>query len=207
MTTDSVAKPPVRRRMSSSRRYSQLLDVAERLFVEQGFGSVSMDDIARAADVTRPVVYNHFQTKEGAYIACVKRVYERYNDALGAAVDRAEGAVDRLRAGADFFFSTVEVDRDRWVLLFTSASVLRGEYASELASLRLQHIESIIVLLRAAAPGAPADLLEASGHAMSGVGERLGHWWLSRPDLSRSDIVDYYVKILLDGLGRWVETD
>ncbi|WP_405181857.1 hypothetical protein [Nocardia sp. NBC_01377] len=49
-------------------------------------------------------------------------------------------------------------------------------------------------------------MLEASGHAISGVGERLGHWWLSRPDLTKQDVVDCYVEIVLQGLGRWVES-
>lgn len=205
MSNDATVTPPIRRRMPSNQRYTQLLDVAERLFADQGFAAVSMEDIARAADVSRPIVYNHFESREGAYIACVRRVHGRYNEALVAAIDQSASAVDQLRAGADFFFSTLEVDKDRWVLLFASASVLTGEYANELTALRFVHIESIITLLKAAAPRAPQELLEASGHAISGVGERLGHWWISRPDLTRAEVVDYYVAILMDGLERWID--
>ena len=204
MSTVPSASPSIRRRMPPEARHNQLLDVAERLFVEHTYATVSMEDIARAAEVTRPIVYRHFETKEGAYIACVKRIYERYNAALRAAIDPSATAIEQLRTGGDFYFSGIETNRDRWLLLFTSASVLTGEHARELTALRFAHVEVITDMLRAALPNAPQDVLEAAAHGISGVGEQLGHWWISRPDLDRSDLVDYYVTFLLDGLGPWV---
>ena len=197
--------PPIRRRMAPEARHQQLLDVAERLFVADAFATVSMEDIARAAGVTRPIVYKHFETKEGAYVACVRRIYERYDAALTSRIDPTLATVEQLRAGGDFYFSTLQADKGRWVLLFTSASVLTGAPAQELTAIRFAHIETIRVLLARAAPAAPPERLEASAHAISGAAERLGHWWLSRPDLSRDVVVDHYVSIVLEGLAPWLE--
>ncbi|MFM9376991.1 TetR/AcrR family transcriptional regulator [Gordonia sp. VNK21] len=199
----SSASP--RRRMSYDERHRQLLDVAEKLFIERAYALVSMEDIARAADVTRPVVYNHFTTKEGAYIACIRRNYEVYNAALLQTIDPDAPAVDQLRAGAEFYFSSITHNTDRWLMLFTSASVLTGEHQKELTALRFEHIEVIADLLRRSAPAAPGERIEATAHAVSGVGERLGHWWLTRPDMSLDTIVDHFVSILMGDLTRWID--
>src|SRR5947209_20270207 len=48
-------------RMAAEQRREQLLDAALSVIVEQGYGRVSMEAVARAAGVTRPVVYDHFR--------------------------------------------------------------------------------------------------------------------------------------------------
>ena len=96
------------RRRAMSRRCEQLLEVAERLFIERGYAAVSMEDIARAAGVTRPVVYDHFTTREGAYVACATRARESYEARLVERIDPTLSPREQLRAGADAYFSMVE---------------------------------------------------------------------------------------------------
>ncbi|MGY0063414.1 helix-turn-helix domain-containing protein [Streptomyces sp. LZ34] len=43
-----------------------------RLPVQQGYEGVSIEDIARAAGVSRPVVYQHHGSQEGIFVACVR---------------------------------------------------------------------------------------------------------------------------------------
>ena len=50
-------------------RERQLLDIAEKLFTLHGYEGTSIEDVARAAGVTRPVVYEHHGDKDGLYIA------------------------------------------------------------------------------------------------------------------------------------------
>ena len=59
------APSPRPRRLSRAERQEQLLTVADRLFVAQGYEYTSIEDICRAAGVTRPVVYDHYGSKEG----------------------------------------------------------------------------------------------------------------------------------------------
>uniref|UniRef100_UPI00037A42DC TetR/AcrR family transcriptional regulator n=1 Tax=Solimonas variicoloris TaxID=254408 RepID=UPI00037A42DC len=49
-------------------REEQLLDVAQALFAKQGYQGTSIEDIAAAAGVTRPMVYNYFESKDGIYL-------------------------------------------------------------------------------------------------------------------------------------------
>lgn len=199
-----MATPARAKRLTPSERYEQLLPVAEDLFTRSGYAAVSMEDIARAAGVTRPVVYDHFGSKEGAYVACVERARAALEAELTSAMDPSAPPREQLRAGGDAFFAMLERDPARWRLLFGSSGVLGGTAADQLAELRFQTIERIRVIFTAMAPDAPADRITACAHVVSGAGERLGHWWLARPDLSRQEIVDHYVEICWAGLQPWV---
>jgi AcrR family transcriptional regulator len=205
MSVDAAVPPPVRRRMSHSARHAQLLDVAEELFVEHGYAAVTMEDVARAADVSRPIVYNHFETKEGAYVACVRRARQQWDDEILTTINVNAGPREQLAAGAEQFFSMLERDRGRWLLLFGSNSILSGDYNAELAELRFGTIEAIAVVLRRSASKADMDRIDAWAHAISGVGERLGHWWLARPEMTRAELVDHYTDILWLGLREYVD--
>ncbi|MEA2418363.1 MAG: hypothetical protein QOE60_569, partial [Thermoleophilaceae bacterium] len=70
-------------------RERQLLELAEALFAERGYAGASMDELARRAGVTKPVVYELFGSKEGLFGACVDRSIERLAGEIASAV-RAE---------------------------------------------------------------------------------------------------------------------
>ncbi len=65
--------PVPRVRMSGEERRQQLLDVARSLFAEKGFDGASVEEIAHRANVSKPVVYEHFGGKEGVYAVVVDR--------------------------------------------------------------------------------------------------------------------------------------
>src|SRR4051794_15671601 len=170
-------------RLPYADRHAQLVDIAEKLFVERGYAGVTMEDIAKAAGVTRPIVYTHFETREGAYLACVQRARATYDADIREGVDLTASPREQLTAGADVFLAMLEANPGRWQLLFGSNAVLPGESTKELAGMRFATIEQVRGILQAAAPDAPPERIEAFAHAISGIGERLGHWWVTRPDL------------------------
>ena len=55
--------------MSRAEREAQLIEVAERTFSERGFKGVSMDEIAERAQISKPVLYDHFGSKDGLLAA------------------------------------------------------------------------------------------------------------------------------------------
>jgi AcrR family transcriptional regulator len=194
--------------MPHAERHSQLLDLAEELFIARGYAAVSMEDIARAAGVTRPVVYDHLGSREGAYLACVERARTTYEAELLQRVDATADPREQLRAGGEAFFAMLEAHPGRWQLLFGSSAVLpSGEANQELAAMRFATIDQIRILISTAAPSSPPERIEACAHVVSGAGERLGHWWLTRPELPREAIVEHFVEILWDGLRRYVEAE
>ena len=64
---------PKRIRMSRAQRREQLIGIARELFGSRGYDAVSIEEIASAAEVSKPVVYEHFGGKEGLYQVIVDR--------------------------------------------------------------------------------------------------------------------------------------
>ena len=65
------------RRMSASARREQLLDVTTELVTAQGFQNLTIEAVAQAADITRPIVYQHFGNLDELLDAVVEREMER----------------------------------------------------------------------------------------------------------------------------------
>ncbi|WP_030909728.1 TetR/AcrR family transcriptional regulator [Streptomyces sp. NRRL F-5126] len=73
MTTVMTPAPRGRRRMGVEERRRQLTDVALDLFGRRSPEDVSLDDIATAAGISRPLVYHYFPGKQGLYAAALHR--------------------------------------------------------------------------------------------------------------------------------------
>jgi AcrR family transcriptional regulator len=170
-------------------RNQQLLDIAEELFIARGFAATSIEDVARAAGVTRPVVYGHFGTKEGIYLACVRRARAEFQQALVEAVSAADNPLEQINNGSNVLLLWLEADPRKWRLLFASGTLLPPEYATQLEQMRFETIDQIAYLLRLGMPDAEPQRVTACAHAISGIGERLGHWWLANPSISRAEVL------------------
>ena len=73
-----------------------MVAAAERLFSERGYHGVSMDEIAAASGISKPMLYEYFGSKEKLFLACVERARGR----LFEEIARAVRGRDELRAGA-----------------------------------------------------------------------------------------------------------
>ena len=60
-------------RMTAGERRDQLVGVAKSVFAELGYDGASVEEIAAQAEVSKPVVYEHFGGKEGIYAVVVDR--------------------------------------------------------------------------------------------------------------------------------------
>ncbi|HEY4378100.1 MAG TPA: helix-turn-helix domain-containing protein, partial [Acidimicrobiales bacterium] len=70
------------RRLPAHERRPQLLAVATAVFAEHGFHGASMNQVAEAAGVTKPVLYQHFRSKRELYRELVEDVGVRLEDAI-----------------------------------------------------------------------------------------------------------------------------
>jgi AcrR family transcriptional regulator len=173
-------------------RKEQLLDIAEELFVTKGLAATSIEDIAGAAGVTRPIIYKHFGTKEGVYLECVHRARATFEETLLATAGTTDDPQEQLTRGATALFTLLEREPLRWKLLFASSTLLPREYASQLEQLRFTTIDRIGELLRQVLPTASPERVAACAHAISGIGERLGHWWLANPQMTRQELTEHF---------------
>ena len=82
MTAPDRADPGRGPRLPAAERRRQLLDVALEAFAANGFHVTSMDDIAEAAGVTKPVLYQHFRSKRALYLELLDDVGARLMEAI-----------------------------------------------------------------------------------------------------------------------------
>src|SRR6476646_3919453 len=94
----------VRTRLSRDDRMEQTLAAAHGLFAERGYAAVTMDEIAAAVGVTKPLLYNYFGNKERLYIACMERAGDALTGVVAAAVAATETPAEALGAGVRAFF-------------------------------------------------------------------------------------------------------
>jgi AcrR family transcriptional regulator len=73
-------------------RERQLVELGEQLFAERGFAKASMDELARRAGVTKPVIYELFGSKEGLFRACLEGLALRLAEEIAAAARGADSA-------------------------------------------------------------------------------------------------------------------
>src|SRR4029079_6061865 len=116
-------------RLSATARREQLLDVALEVFAHSGYHDTSMNDVAEAAGVTKPVLYQHFESKRELYQALLDDVGER----MVATISEATGGVtsgreQNCRCFAAYFRWVAE-NRDAFVLLYGGASRQDQEFA------------------------------------------------------------------------------
>lgn len=190
--------------MSAGLRTQQLLDVAEELFAERGYAATSIEDIARAAGVTRPVVYERLGNKEGAYLAVVTRVRAQLEELMTAAALSVTEPREQLRLGTGAYFDYLEQQPRRWTILYGSSTPILGDLGERLSEARFHTVERIVDLLRLHLEGESETTIHAIGHLISGALEQIGRWWIRNPDLSRDQMVDYSVDILWSGVSPYV---
>src|SRR3954471_20620072 len=104
-------------RVPRALREGQLVELGEELFAERGFAKASMEELARRAGVTKPVVYELFGSKEGLFTACVDRTIERLAADISAAVRAETDPEARLRAGGLAFIRFAAGNRVTWELM------------------------------------------------------------------------------------------
>jgi AcrR family transcriptional regulator len=192
-------------RVPAAVRAEQLLDVAEALFATDGYGPTTIDGIAHAAGVTRPVVYGHFGSKDGIYLACLRRARAHLEamlfEAIGGAVDLRE----QLEAGADAYFRFLERDPARWHVLFGGGAAVSGDVAQEAMRLHLATEQGFAELFVIAAPDADKQQLTAYAHAIGGAAHQLAQWWLRTAGVPRATVVRWYTDICWNGLRQILE--
>lgn len=115
-------------RLSASDRREQLLEVAIEAFAARGYHSTSMNDVAAAAGVTKPVLYQHFDSKRALYIALLDEVGKRITDAVLAATKNTDSGKEQTRVGFIAYFNWAADNPREFQLLFGSNDRTDSEF-------------------------------------------------------------------------------
>ncbi|GLW99857.1 TetR/AcrR family transcriptional regulator [Microtetraspora sp. NBRC 16547] len=103
------------RRMRRAERREQILDAATRAFARAGYAATSLDDVAAEAELTRAMLYRHFESKADLYRAVLDRACLRLGQATGESGDYDDHTIPALLGAA-------AADPDGFRLLFHHAA-------------------------------------------------------------------------------------
>lgn len=134
--SDSVPAAAARVRMTRDARHTQLLDVSRELFAAKGFDNTSIEEIAASARVSKPVVYEHFVTKERLIAAVVDREMEVLLLRITGALT-GDSPQDLLTSAVTSFLCYIEDNEDGFRVLLRQSpdAEHRGRFANVLAEI------------------------------------------------------------------------
>jgi AcrR family transcriptional regulator len=167
--------PP--RRWPAARRRTQLLDVALQLFGAQGFRATSMEGIAEAAGVTKPVLYPHFPSKAQLYLELIETVGHELLEAVTAAATAETLPYHRVRAGFSAYFRFVDTRTNAFQLLFGGGARDFEGAAEAVRQVEASIAATIADLIDVDLEAEHRDLL---GFAIVGLAEVSSRQWVRR---------------------------
>ena len=166
----------VTRRLPADQRREQLLEVALHLFAVRGFAATTMDDIAAAAGVTKPLLYQHFSNKRALYLELVDSVARDMLLAIDKATSTADGPRQQVEAGFAAYFELVVEHQSAFKLLFGSDVPDDPELSRALRRVEDTVAEAIDDLIDA---GLDAEHRRLLAYAVVGMATGASRRWLA----------------------------
>ncbi len=181
----------------------RVLEAAEKLFAERGYNSVTLRDVAKVVGIRHTSLYHHVPGgKEALYIEVTERTLERHREGLTKSIREAEPNIRaQLRAAADWLLSQPPMDLIRMTYSDMPAiDPVRAEQLSE------EVYESITGPIRAALKAANQrgevwrENHEVIAGGFLGMITSLHAAPNTIPDLSRREMANQLIDVMLDGL-------
>ena len=163
-------------RLPAARRREQLLEVALEVFGELGFHPASMNDVADAAGVTKPVLYQHFRSKRELY----KQVLTDVGDQLLAAISKATAAAksphEQVELGSIAYFRVVDSNEAAFRGLLGGGTRRDEEFAAQVAVVEGAIAEAIAALIDV--EELTVEQRRQLAHGLVGLAEGASRLWM-----------------------------
>jgi len=181
-------------------RRGQLLDAAVGAIREIGPGA-TMEQLAKAGGVTKPILYRHFGDRDGLIRAIAARFSTDLLTSVTTPLASDSDARDLLHSTVDSYVAFIERDPNLYRFMMQQVPE-RGEGVAPMGSL-------IDLIARQVAQVA-GERLRAAGrdsgpavpwaYGIIGLVHQAGDWWVDDQTMTRETLVNYLVSLLWDGL-------
>jgi AcrR family transcriptional regulator len=192
-----------RRRLSRDERRAQILDAAAEVFAERGYEATSIDEVAEGAGISKPVIYDHFDSKKDLHIALIDK---QTDDLLEFWRDRVSGerSLDRqLAVGFDAFLEFVETHPYAWRLLFRDPTAADADIIQ--AQLRIQRRATAALAAvgeQNVSDDVPEPEVEVVAQMIKTAANGVAAWWYEHREIPRSTLVEIMTSFAWLGLER-----
>ena len=204
-TSDSREPTRARRsgrvRMTSAERREQLIDVSRSLFAERGYEGTSVEEIAAQAQVSKPVVYEHFGGKEGLYAVVVDREVRTLLEGIQSSLTSGRQR-ELIEQAALALLDYIEHNTDGFRILARDSSVgsTRGSFASILSDVA-SRVEGILEQ-EFKKQGLDPKTAPLYAQMLVGMVALTGQWWLDARRPKKPEVAAHLVNLAWNGLSH-----
>jgi AcrR family transcriptional regulator len=174
------------KRLPPAERRELVLESAGRLFGERGYAHTSLDEIAVAAGVTKPILYRHFDSKNALYLALL----ERHRDDLPRFFERVPADLpfdQRVEAILEAWFDYVTEHGYAWRMIFRDSG--GGAEIDAFRRGNQERAREVLAGFIAGQKGIPKAQVEPLAEFLRAGGAGLALWSLDHPEVSRATLV------------------
>ncbi|MFM8253777.1 MAG: TetR/AcrR family transcriptional regulator [Actinomycetota bacterium] len=188
-----------RTRMSSAARREQIIATAVEVFAESGVEGASVEELAANAGVSKPLIYEHFGSKEGLYAVVVDREMRALLELISSTLETGRPRVRAERA-ALAFLTYIETRSNGFRLLVRNSPVggQSGSFATLLSEVASQ-VEHIFIE-ELASRGFSAEMAPMYASMLVGMVALTGQWWLDARLFTREEVAAHIVNLAWNGL-------
>ena len=172
------------RRLTAEQRRQQLFSVSLELFAQRGYRATTMDDIAEAAGVTKPLLYQHFSSKRSLYLELVDSIAKDLLTAISTAVAGADGPRQQVELGFAAYFRLVVTREAEFRLLYGRDHAEDQELGRALRAVEDAIAEAIDPLIAA---GLDADHRRLLAYGIVGLAEGASRRFIAQRTETDSD--------------------
>jgi AcrR family transcriptional regulator len=176
MEKEAVNSRPAR--LPRDQRRIQLLDAASQVFASKGYHAAAMDDIADAAGVSKPVLYQHFPSKLDLYLALLDQSCYRLVEVLEEALASTDDNADRVIATVAAFYEFISSESGDFRFVFESDLTADGAVQQRLSRVNAEISDAIagVIAEDTSLPPPQAKLLAVS---LVGIAQVSARYWIS----------------------------
>jgi AcrR family transcriptional regulator len=187
------------KRLPRAVREQQMLDAAVQVFSVNGYHETSMDAIAAKAEISKPMLYLYYGSKEDLFGACLDRELARFIDAVRADIDFKLPPRDMLRNAIGTVLSYIDANRASWIVLYAQATSSQA-FAHTVREGRERIIELVSRMLTTGTrnPEPDADF-HMMAIALVGAGEAVASR-VSAGDVDVADAAELLINLFWRGL-------
>jgi AcrR family transcriptional regulator len=184
-----------RKRLPAAERRELILRAAMNRFGASGYDAARLDDIAADAGVTKPILYRHFGSKQGLYLA----VLARHREDLPGFLENLPPEADLeslARAILDGWLAYAHENQQRWRMLFRDQG--GGEEIRRARADVHERAREVLAAFLADRPeiSIPPEQVEPTAELLSHGLAAVVLWWAEHPDVPRATLVDVATRVV-----------